>query len=52
MLHEAGELANRLEKEKKMSVFSESNSVRKRALEFRDDLKCFHYLKRNFVNLV
>jgi len=40
MLHEAGELANRFEKEKKMSVFSESNSVRKRALEFRNDLKC------------
>ena len=40
MLRVTGELVNRFEKEKKISVFSESNSVRKRALEFRDDLKC------------
>ena len=39
MRHEADELANRAEKEKKMSLLSESNSVRKRALEIRDNLE-------------
>ena len=39
MRHEADELANRAEKDKKMSLLSESNSVRKRALEIRDNLE-------------
>ena len=36
---EADTLADGAEKEKKISLLSESNSIRKRALEFRDDLE-------------
>ena len=37
MCREADELADRAEKEKKMNLISESNSVRKRALELGDN---------------
>ena len=39
MCREADELADRAEKEKKMNLISESNSVRKRALELGDNME-------------